>query len=95
MFKIAHIRTIRHIFTSIMVILMLQIFTYDLVEKGEYVWLLWKGFIKKIILFSKNWFKFWSDKMVFWKNKCCFLYMDLYEVVHLVCCLLLLSSLVL
>ena len=37
MFKIAHIRTIRHIFTSIMVILMLQIFTYDLVEKGEYV----------------------------------------------------------
>ena len=35
MFKTTHIRTIRHIFTSIMVILALQVVTNDLIEKGK------------------------------------------------------------
>ena len=35
MFKINHIRTIRHVFISIMIILALQIFFKDLMEKGR------------------------------------------------------------
>ena len=37
MFKLNHIRTIRHIFISIMIVLALQVIFNDLMEKGTYV----------------------------------------------------------